>query len=279
MAAGDVAVMINDLNGKMGREVCKESLKAGLTVIPYSFTGPKKEPEEICGVNVTFYDSECDRDAVMEKVKAEYPNMIVVDYTVPMCVNANGELYTKHMVPFVMGTTGGDREKLLSEVGAAGLYAVIAPQMGKQVVAFQAAMKIMADTFPGAFSGYTLKVTESHQSSKVDTSGTAKAIVASFQELGIEFDVEQIEMVRTSEEQLGRMNVPEEFLLGHAYHTYELLSPDGAVNFRFDHNVCGRSIYAQGTVDAVLCLAKQIKDSNPKKLWNMIDVLKQGSMR
>lgn len=28
-------------------------------------------------------------------------------------------------------------------------------------------MKIMGDTFPGAFAGYTLKVTESHQSSKV----------------------------------------------------------------------------------------------------------------
>ena len=55
----------------------------------------------------------------------------------------------------------------LSEVGAAGLYAVMAPQMGKQVVPFQAAMKIMADTFPGAFTGYTLKVVESHQSSKV----------------------------------------------------------------------------------------------------------------
>eukprot|EP00976_Prorocentrum_cordatum_P114009 1195788-Prorocentrum_minimum.AAC.9 len=49
---------------------------------------------------------------------------------------------------------------------AAGLYAVIAPQMGKQVVAFQAAMAIMGERFPGAFKGYTLKVTESHQSSK-----------------------------------------------------------------------------------------------------------------
>jgi 4-hydroxy-tetrahydrodipicolinate reductase len=55
----------------------------------------------------------------------------------------------------------------LADVEKAGLYAVIAPQMGKQVVAFQAAMKIMGDSFPGAFTGYTLKVTESHQSSKV----------------------------------------------------------------------------------------------------------------
>ena len=32
-----------------------------------------------------------------------------------------------------MGTTGGDREKLMADVAASGTYAVIAPNMGKQV--------------------------------------------------------------------------------------------------------------------------------------------------
>jgi hypothetical protein len=36
------------------------------------------------------------------------------------------------------------------------------------------------------------QVTESHQSSKKDTSGTAKAIVASFNNLGLKFDVSQV---------------------------------------------------------------------------------------
>ena len=36
-------------------------------------------------------------------------------------------------VPFVMGTTGGDREALLRDVAEASASAVIAPQMGKQV--------------------------------------------------------------------------------------------------------------------------------------------------
>jgi 4-hydroxy-tetrahydrodipicolinate reductase len=31
------------------------------------------------------------------------------------------------------------------------------------------------------------------------------------------------------------------------------------VVFEFQHNVCGRSIYAQGTVDAVLFLAKKVR--------------------
>lgn len=62
--------------------------------------------------------------------------------------------------------------------------------------------------------------------------------------------VTQIELVREPSEQVLRMHVPQEHLLGHAYHTYQLLSPDGTVCFEFQHNVCGRSIYAEGTVDA-----------------------------
>lgn len=45
-------------------------------------------------------------------------------------------------------------------------------------------LKYMSEQFPGAFEGYTLSVTESHQASKVDTSGTAKAIIQSFTALG-----------------------------------------------------------------------------------------------
>ena len=42
-------------------------------------------------------------------------------------------LYGELGLNFVMGTTGGDREKLMKDVHASGVYALIAPQMGKQV--------------------------------------------------------------------------------------------------------------------------------------------------
>ena len=45
----------------------------------------------------------------------------------------NARFYGANRVPFVMGTTGGDREQLLADTLASGTYAVIAPQMGKQV--------------------------------------------------------------------------------------------------------------------------------------------------
>ncbi|KAK5787083.1 hypothetical protein PVK06_041734 [Gossypium arboreum] len=127
------------------------------------------------------------------------------------------------------------------------------------VVAFLAAMKIIAEQFPGAFSRYSLQVMESHQTGKLDTSGTAKAIISYFQKLGVSFDMDQIQMIREPKQQIEIVGVPEEHLSGHAFHLYHLTSPDQTVSFEFQHNVCGRSIYAEGTVDAILFLAKKVK--------------------
>jgi hypothetical protein len=44
----------------------------------------------------------------------------------------NVEFYTRNGIPFVVGTTGGDREKLMQVARDSNCYAVIAPQMGKQ---------------------------------------------------------------------------------------------------------------------------------------------------
>lgn len=178
-----------------------------------------------------------------------------------------------------MGTTGGDREQLLNDVAAAGVYAVIAPNMGKQIVAFQTMMEMMANRFPGCFSGYTLQVVESHQRTKVDTSGTAKAVVSSLQKMGLDFTENDIEKVRNADEQMARMEVPEEHLSGHAFHTYKITSPDGSVTLEFKHNVCGREVYAEGTVDAAIFLSRQINSGAEQRIYSMIDVLSAGAMR
>ena len=93
---------------------------------------------------------------------------------------------------------------------------------------------------------------ESHQSTKADTSGTAKAVADTLATLvdGDEanYDYDDIVRVRDTEEQLkgapGQspdLNpVPEDALNGHAFHTYSLVSDDGSVEFQFRHNVCGR---------------------------------------
>ena len=112
---------------------------------------------------------------------------ISVDFTHPSAVNTNAEFYCQNDLPFVMGTTGGDREKLEETVRNSNIVAVIAPNMAKQIVAFQAMMQYAANTFPNAFNEYSLEITESHQKGKADTSGTAKAMVGYFNSLGIPF--------------------------------------------------------------------------------------------
>jgi 4-hydroxy-tetrahydrodipicolinate reductase len=56
------------------------------------------------------------------------------------------------------------------------------------------------------------------------------------------------------------------------------------VAFEFQHNVCGRTIYAEGTVDAALFLAEKVKErgggkGGEQRLFDMVDVLGGGGMR
>ncbi|XP_076957490.1 4-hydroxy-tetrahydrodipicolinate reductase 2, chloroplastic-like [Bidens hawaiensis] len=273
-------IMVNSCMGKMGQAVIEAGISAGLHIVPASFgiETDARKTVPVGGKDIQVHGPS-DRENTLASLVEEFPNLIVVDFTVPNAVNDNAELYCKSGVPFVMGTTGGDRDLLYKTVEDAKLYAVISPQMGKQVVAFLAAMDIMSKQFPGAFSGYTLQVMESHQATKLDTSGTAKAVISCFQKLGVNFNLDQMQLIRDPRQQIEMVGVPEEHINGHAFHMYHLTSPDGTVSFEFQHNVCGRSIYAEGAIDAALFLAKKIQSKADNKIYDMIDVLSEGSMR
>mmetsp|Transcript_18705 Transcript_18705/g.52566 ORF Transcript_18705/g.52566 Transcript_18705/m.52566 type:complete len:335 (-) Transcript_18705:156-1160(-) len=280
-------IMVNSMTGKMGQAVADATRRAGLQLVPYTLcasdVAAASKSLTVDGQQIELVGPET-RDAAIGEIKEKYPNLIMVDYTVPDVIHSMADFYVKHRTPFVMGTTGGDRVRLLREVDASNVYAVIAPNMGKQIVAFQAMFEQAAASYPGAFSGYKLRVIESHQSTKKDTSGTAKAVVASLNDLGLNFDVSQIELVREPKQQMEVMKVPESALGGHAFHTYQLVSEDGSVAFEFKHNVIGRATYAEGTVDACLFLAMQMHlakglDVPGRTLFNMTDVLRAGAMR
>ncbi|KAG8479665.1 hypothetical protein CXB51_029454 [Gossypium anomalum] len=189
-----------------------------------------------------------------------------------------------------MGTTGGDRDRLYKTVEESRVYAVISPQMGKQVVAFLAAMEIMAEQFPGAFSGYSLQVMKSHQAGKLDTSGTAKAIISCFQKLGVSFDMDPIQMIRDPKQQIEMVGVPEEHLSGHAFHLYHLTSPDQTILFAADRYTrsellmlyfsllrrVGRVALRDHNVDYNKCHGEtRVKSKADKRIYNMIDVLQE----
>ena len=288
-SSSEVYVMVNGMPGPMATAAAEACLRKGLKLSPFAMTGPDIEPATITVVDAVTGKSSNVRlipstqtdeivkclAGICESAGAE--NVMAIDYTHPSAVNGNARFYKEQNLPFVMGTTGGDRDQLVKDVE--GHFCVIAPNMGKQIVAMQAALEDLATKYPGAFEGYKLQVVESHQKTKADTSGTAKAVISSIQKLAADdkFTNDDIVMLRDDQASLD-FGVPENALNGHAYHTYTLTSPDGSVNFQLQHNVAGRTIYAEGTADAVKFLARQVKAGEAPTQYSMIDVLEAGAL-
>ncbi len=271
-----ITVMVNGIPGKVACTVAGHVQgDRRFRLIPCSFTGPEIQEHayalEGAAIRLIRPDG---RKAALRELRETHGDFLSVDYTHPSAVNANAEFYCRHALPFVMGTTGGDRQQLEETVRSSGIAAVVAPNMAKQIVGFQAMMEYAADTFPGLFKGYTLEIRESHQKGKADTSGTAKAMVRYFNRLGVSFPEEQIAMERDPQVQSSRWGIPEQYLTGHGWHTYTLVSADKTVRFEFTHNINGRDIYVQGTLDALLYLEKKLASGARGQLYTMIDVLK-----
>ena len=270
--------MVNGLPGNVARTVAGYLLNdERFELIPHSLTGPEIRESEYIIDNISVKLIQADqRNSQIEPIKQSLGEFLSVDYTHPSAVNPNAEFYCRHGLPFVMGTTGGDRKKLEATVESSAIAAVIAPNMAKQIVGFQAMMEYAADNFPDLFKGYSLEIKESHQQGKADTSGTAKAMVGYFNRLGLSFSADEIIRIRDPEVQKSQWEIPQEYLSGHGWHTYSLVSEDQTVQFEFTHNVNGRKIYVRGTVDAILYLSEKIQAGAQGKIFTMIDVLKDS---
>jgi 4-hydroxy-tetrahydrodipicolinate reductase len=286
----DIYVMVNGMPGPMATAAAEACLRKGLKLAPVAMTGPDLEP-----MTIVVYDPISEKSSEVRlipssqkdeliasikglKTSCGEKNLLAIDYTHPSAVNSNAEFYVEQNLPFVMGTTGGDREKLVNGVNDAKHFAVIAPNMAKQIVAMQAALEDLAKKFPGAFASYKMACTESHQKTKADTSGTAKAVIDSLKELSDDkFTYDDIEMIRDDQGAID-FGVPENALNGHAFHRYTMTSGDGTTQFALEHNVAGRSIYAEGTADAVNFLAGRVREEAEGKVYTMINVLEAGAL-
>ncbi len=272
-------VMINGLPGNVAKTMALGAQgDERFIVIPYSLTGADIL-DDIIKINTMDFSliKPDSRDEKIKHILSLYPFFIAIDYTHPSAVNSNARFYTQNNIPFVMGTTGGNRDKLEETVNQGSIPAVIAPNMAKQIVGFQAMVAYGAKTFPCLFKNYSLTIRESHQKDKADTSGTARAMVGYFNDLGVDFKVEDIKQIRTPEIQEKEWQIPKEHLSGHGWHTYTLTSDDGSSLFEFTHNINGRDIYISGTFDAVMFLKeKAMAIKNKQRLFTMIDVLHKG---
>ena len=269
-------VMVNGLPGNVTRMIAAHIVRdPALALLPYSLTGPEIDIDRLAigGVTVELITPDR-RDAAIMTIQDTHGEFISVDFTHPSAVNRNARFYCTHGLPFVMGTTGGDRRDLHETVTQSPVSAVIAPNMAPQIVGLQAMLAYGAENFPELFAGYTLEARESHQEGKADTSGTAKAIVACFRAMGVDFADDQIQKERDPSVQRTRWGIPEAHLGGHGWHTYTLTSPDGTAVFELKHNVNGREIYVEGTLKAIRYLARKMGEGLQGRVFTMIDVLK-----
>ncbi len=271
-----IKVMINGIPGNMAVSVAQHILDDNrFDLVPGALTGPEiVETEFSLDTTIVRLIPPEKREVQIAAIMEKEGKFISVDYTHPSAVNENADFFCRHGLPFVMGTTGGDRNLLEEAVCASSISSVIAPNMAKQIVGFQAMMAYAANMFPNLFQGYSLAIKESHQRGKADTSGTAKAMASYFNQLGIPFSENDIIKERRPETQKTEWGIPEKYLQGHGWHTYRLNSTDETVSFEFTHNVNGREIYAKGTLDAVMFLDKKVNEGTKGSVFTMIDVLK-----
>ena len=270
--ASSTPIFLSGLPGRMATEVAlatrDEPWASRLRLLDVGLTGPGgPATQEIDGATVRLLPPDA-RDAL------DVPGgAIAVDFTEPTAALPNIAFYAARGIPFVLGTTGFDTEQARRLVAASSASAVIAPNMAIPIVLLQWAVAQAAARFPGALAGHAFGVMESHQSTKKDTSGTARALVRDFAKLGLPASEDAIKKIRDPRVQERELGVPPEHLTGHAYHYYTLSAGDGDVRLELRHLVNGRRVYATGALHAVEFLARRVAAGSRGQVYSMLDVL------
>lgn len=263
---GKIPVLIAGLPGKMATLVTEEISKTeGYELLPFAITSKKHTREA-----AQFNDQ---RVRLIDHIPFDIrkrEGTIAVDYTTPQSAVANAIGYAQLRVPFVMGTTGGNREEIETLVGRSQISAVVAPNMAVEVVAIQDELNDMLENTPRVFDGWDLTIRESHQSTKRDVSGTAVAFRRQLEALGATMN-EDIESVRDPEVQrsLGIRSLD-----GHAYHWITLTSPDGGDIRQYRTSIEGRQPYVKGTLMAIDFLSQRTREGSRGEVFTMSDVIR-----
>jgi 4-hydroxy-tetrahydrodipicolinate reductase len=274
MTANQISIVLSGAPGRMAAEIAALALDPSYAerhlLAPFALSGNSRRGQrhELApGYSPEMIAPE-DLPAALDRHGLH--RALVIDYSTPHVALENIRCFIGADVSFVMGTTGFDRNEAVTLVRQSSVNAVIAPNMAAPIVALQALLSSAADRFPGVLDGWKLAIRESHQATKRDVSGTARAIQPLLERLGAA-PSDVIESVRDPERQLD-LGVPPDALAGHGWHWYQMESPTGDAALDFSHRITGRRIYAEGTLLAAQFLAQRAQKEYGQ-VYNMIDVL------
>lgn len=265
-----IPVFMAGLPGKMATAVAEAVVQqADLELLPVAMTSRRHK--------FTYLNIGDRRIQLLDYCPNNFPlGRIAVDYTVPQSVVLNAIDYTSLRIPFVMGTSGGNREYLEETVRRSKVCAVIATNMDPQIVRQQMAIDEFAERNTGVFRGATVEITESHQKTKRDVSGTAIAFRAQLEKYGA-LPNGRITSIRDTEAQVA-LGIPDPDS-GHAYHWITVKNPNGQGIYEFNTAVQGRISYVEGTLMAIRFLHRQITLGLEGQVFSMRDVLKGGDRK
>ncbi|MCC5877610.1 MAG: hypothetical protein JJU11_15425 [Candidatus Sumerlaeia bacterium] len=269
-------IILAGVPGSMCREIAEvardDKWRNHHQIAQIAVGSPRRQGQEIDimeGCSVRLLTVEALPEAIRE---AGIQDPIVVDYTTPDTALANIGAYCSAGIPFVMGTTGFDAGEARRLVAASSVNAVISPNMAVPIILLQNVLGRLAREFQGALEGWSLAIRESHQTTKKDVSGTARAILPHLEALGAKPADPPISVIREEKTQ-RELGVPDGAIGGHGWHWYELKSPDHSVSVDFSHRINGRKVYAEGTLLAVDFLARHQSTPQNGYAFTMEDVL------
>ena len=277
MSADLITIVLSGAPGKMITEIAtlaqEPANRTLFHVAPFAIAGESRRGQRYDlapGLNVELL-APTDLPAALDRHGLH--RALIIDYSTPHVALDNIRCFIGADVSFVMGTTGYDRTEAEKMIRSSSINAVLAPNMAAPIVALQALLADAARRFPGVLDGWDLQIRESHQQTKRDVSGTARAIQPLLEKLGAG-GINAIESIRDPETQRA-IGVPPTALGGHGWHWYTMHSPAGDTALEFSHRVNGRRIYAEGTLRAARYLARHAQ-TNHGAIYSMIDVLEGG---
>ena len=281
MKTKKIKVVVNGL-GKVALVVAEAvALAEDMELLPFGLVGAdfKNKNLRIGGKKFQTFGPD-EKHLFLRKTQNRRPD-VIIEFSLANAVEENVDFYTKNLFPFVLGTTFGDLTHLPAYIEkkvyeARAISAIVAPNMAKDIVLIQAMFDFAAKNFPGALKDFVADPVESHQKTKPDTSGTAKAIVNDLITLGAECSIDKIDKKRT-EADYEAMGIPREHWDGHGWHTYSLTKNDGNVFLEFTHNINGRQPYIDGALEAIRFLFDHRDEIHAfGKVFSMINVLKKS---